>query len=85
MCMRGEIRKGFSKVPVVTTSVSHLERACIPQFSGTASDFFEFQRMFTALTESTGYSSPVLMAQLRGCLHRESLKLVKGHTEVGEA
>ena len=41
--------------------------------------------MFTALTETAGYPAPVLMAQLRACLAGESLKLVEGHTEVGDA
>ena len=80
--LRGQIRKGFSKAQAVTTSMGHLDRVCLPQFSGTVTDFFGFRTMFTALTETAEYPSTVLMAQLRGCLFRESLKLVEGHTEV---
>ena len=49
--LRGEIQKEFSKAQAVT-SLNHMERVCLPQFSGVANDFFEFRIMFTALTET---------------------------------
>ena len=65
---------------------SHLQRVCLPNFSGEAEDWPEFRKFFLELMDKEGLPPAVLMAQLREHLDtQEARAMIAGKTDPTEA